>query len=132
MYLPILATAEAKSMAPKTYIRGGGAKDWIKTATSSIRRWPRGPKWIVPVRPPSSMPRAASTTALSRSSLPAVPGWSPGGARGPPPTAQPPPEGLVGGEAGGRGPGLAFLGGPPPPREAGGLAAPATHGADHL
>ncbi len=31
-------------MAPNTYILGGGAKDWMKTATSSIRRCPRGPE----------------------------------------------------------------------------------------
>ena len=30
-------------MAPKTYILGGGANDWMKTATSSILRWPHGP-----------------------------------------------------------------------------------------
>src|SRR5215213_78677 len=40
MNLPALATAEAQSMAPKTYILGGGANDWMKTATSSILRWP--------------------------------------------------------------------------------------------
>src|SRR5215217_1691734 len=78
MNLPRRATAEAKSMAPNTYILGGGAKDWIKTATSSMRRCPRGPKWRVSVLPPSSNPRAASTTALSSSLLPAVPTCSSG------------------------------------------------------
>src|SRR4028119_2010307 len=63
MNLPILATALAKSIAPKTYIRGGGAKDWIKTVTSSIRRWPRGPKGVIPVRPPASIPLAAPAPA---------------------------------------------------------------------
>src|SRR5919107_1229043 len=81
MNLPIRATAEAKSMAPNTYIRGGGANDWMKTATSSIRRCPVGPKWRVSVLPPSSSPLAASTTALSRSPLPAVPTWPSGSIR---------------------------------------------------
>src|SRR5918997_4994503 len=72
------ATAEAKSMAPNTYTLGGGEKDWKKTATSSIRRCPLGPKWRVSVLPPSRSPRAASTTALSSSSLPAVPRQSSG------------------------------------------------------
>src|SRR5918996_589728 len=58
-------------------------------ATSSILRCPRGPKWIVPVRPPSSIPRAASTTARSRSSLPAVPAWASGVTRSLPPKAGP-------------------------------------------
>src|SRR5215217_5005375 len=87
MYFPILATALAKSIAPKTYIRGGGAKDCIKTVTSSMRRCPRGPKWTVSVRPPSSIPRAASTIARSRSSLPDLRrAWQP-----PPATARPKP-----------------------------------------
>src|SRR4051794_34808876 len=72
------ATAEAKSMAPNTYILGGGAKDWTKTATSSMRRCPRGPKCRVSVLPPSNNPLAASITALSSSPLPALPTWSPG------------------------------------------------------
>src|ERR671920_409046 len=50
----------------------GGANDWMNTATSSILRWPRGPRWTVSVRPPSSKPRAISTTALSNSALPVV------------------------------------------------------------
>src|SRR5215210_5069020 len=86
MNLPALATALAKSIAPKTYILGGGAKDWINTATSSIRRWPLDPKWRVSVLPPSRRPRAASTIALSRSSLPAEPIWSSGVTRILPPS----------------------------------------------
>jgi hypothetical protein len=43
MNLPIFATAPAKSIAPKTYIFGGGANELTKTVTSSIRRCPRGP-----------------------------------------------------------------------------------------
>ena len=70
---PTRATAAAKSMAPKTSIRGGGAIDSTSTATSSIRRSPSGPRWSTPVDPAASKPRASSITASSSRSLPSEP-----------------------------------------------------------
>jgi hypothetical protein len=63
--LPTRATAAAKSIAPKTSIRGGGANEFTNTLSSSPRRSPCAPYLRIPVSPWASMPRTSSSTAAS-------------------------------------------------------------------
>ena len=71
---PVRATAAAKSIAPNTSIRGGGAKEFTNTLSSSPRRSPCAPYRRTPVTPWASMPSASSSTAASsRSPDPSVP-----------------------------------------------------------
>src|SRR4051812_33594885 len=54
-------------------MRGGGAKECTKTASSSSRRSPWRPYRRMPVVPCASMPRASSSTASSSRSRPSEP-----------------------------------------------------------
>src|SRR5689334_231997 len=65
--------AAAKSMAPNTSIRGGGANDCTNTASSSSRRCPSAPYRSTVVVPCSRTPRASSVTASSSRSEPSEP-----------------------------------------------------------
>ena len=66
-------TALAKSVAPKTYMSGGGANDSTKIVRSSMRRSPLAPMCSVALRPCESNPRTLSTTELSRRVDPRLP-----------------------------------------------------------
>ena len=66
-------TALAKSVAPNTYMSGGGANDSTKIVRSSMRRSPSAPMCSDALRPCRSRPRASSVTAASSGAEPRLP-----------------------------------------------------------
>jgi hypothetical protein len=73
-------SAEAKSIAPKTIMRGAGTEDSTRSVSGAPQREPCSPISRVPVRPASrKAPASAATVRSSSGWAPKPPSWEPSG-----------------------------------------------------